>query len=81
MEIKVGDEWLRAVVDEVDKVGALNGTLRIKNLRVVRVAVVEPGFVCVEEITLPAHPEYGHPRKWVPRGAFLGDIVLTGGST
>lgn len=81
MEIKVGDEWLRATLERVVEVGQTHGTLTVKNPRVVRVVAVETCFVCVEEISLPTHPEYGHPRKWVPRGAFPGDIVLTGGAT
>lgn len=78
MEIKVGETWMQGTLEGVDAQGG--GRARVTYVRPVKVVCVEPCFVCVEELSKPAHPEYGHPRKWVPRGAFLGDIVLNGGS-
>lgn len=72
MEIKVGDEWAQGEIKMVE------GHPVIANLRMVRVLAIETCFVCVEEIHLPKHPEYGHPRRWMERGMFVSNSLTPG---
>lgn len=62
VEIQPGQVWTRGL----HKMGA-----PLAEFRRVKVLAIEGTNVLIEEIEQPAHKEYGHPRRWVPRGAFL----------
>jgi hypothetical protein len=76
-EIKVGVTWIRAEL-KPNPLARVNGDMQVKNIRAVKIVAVETNHICIEEIMLPASPEYGHPQRWVPRGAFIGDHLLEG---
>jgi hypothetical protein len=62
VDIQAGQEWTRA---------SLNADGTMGKQRRVKVLGVEGANVLIEEIEQPAHAEYGHPRRWVPRAAFV----------
>jgi hypothetical protein len=64
VDIQTGQEWTRA---------SLNGDGTVGKQRRVKVLGVEGANVLIEEIEQPAHKEYGHPRRWVPRASFVDD--------